>query len=59
MKNDITKALNDPVLSKDIVNLAEEVLEKKRLKNSQLNNNGKNLVRLNAKAMPYWREFEK
>jgi hypothetical protein len=32
VKADILKALADPTLSKDIVALADEILEKKRLK---------------------------
>ena len=59
VKADIQKALADPALSKEIVNLADDVLERKRLKLAQLTSNGKNLVRLNAKAVGVWREFER
>jgi len=59
IKADIQKALADPAISKDLVNLAEDVLEKKRLKVASMTQNGKNLVRLNAKAMAYWRDYER
>ena len=60
MKADILKALADPTLSKDIVALADEILEKKRLKTAQNSAlSGRNLVRLNAKAMGFWKEYEK
>ena len=36
LKADIQKALADPAVSKDLVNLADDVLEKKRLKLAQI-----------------------
>lgn len=61
VKTDIVRALNDPTFSKDLVSLADEIIEKKRLKalNSAGGPDGRNLVRLNAKAMGLWKEYER
>jgi hypothetical protein len=53
------KALADPGLSKDLIILADELLEKKKQKLALIASTGKNLVRLNAKAMGFWKEYEK
>ena len=59
IKSDITKALADPAFSKDLVALADEILDKKKQKSKLSCNSGRNLVRLNARAMGFWKEYEK
>lgn len=63
VKQDIMRALADPTLSKDLVSMADEILEKKRIRQSSGGPGGgmnqRNLVRLNAKAMGFWKEYER
>lgn len=65
VKSDIIKALSDPGTSKDLIAVADEILERKRQKVTQSLAGGgdrgtaRNLVRLNAKAMGLWKEYEK
>jgi hypothetical protein len=58
VKQDIIRALADPSLSKDLEAIADEILDRKRQKSSG-GGSGRNLVRLNAKAMGFWKEYEK
>ena len=47
-------------MSKEISALTDELIENKRLKMLQSGNlSGINLVLLNAKAMGFWKEYEK
>jgi hypothetical protein len=57
VKQDIQRALADPTLSKDLEALADEILDRKRQKKT--GGAGRNLVRLNAKAMGFWKEYER
>jgi hypothetical protein len=60
VKNDIIRAIADPAMSKEISALTDELIENKRLKMLQSGNlSGRNLVLLNAKAMGFWKEYEK
>lgn len=61
VKNEIFRALNDPAVSKDLVALADEILDRKRQKTvgNAGGETGRNLIRLNAKAMGFWKEYEK
>lgn len=57
VKNDVKVALNDQVMSREIISQMDDIVMKRKMEGKRPND--KDIVQLNIKAMGVWNEFEK